>query len=576
MPAFFHLLKRYLPILDWGAAYNRSLLIDDAFAALIVTIMLIPQSLAYALLAGLPAQIGLYASILPLLGYALFGTSSTLAVGPVAVASLMTAAALSNLGTQDPATLVAAAAGMALFSGLFLMLMGFFRLGFLANFLSHPVIAGFITASAILIAVSQFKHLLGISASGDNLLHILHSLYEHSKDISWLTFILSLPTLFFLFWTRKNLKPLLLAMHLPEGLANLLAKAGPIVAIIATSWLSFAFDLERHGIAIVGEIPAGLPQLSLPYFSKQDLSLLGSSIILISLVGFVESVSVAQTLAAKRRERITPDQELIGLGAANMAAGISGGYPVTGGFARSVVNFDAGARTPAAGLFTALGIALVAAYLTPYLYYLPTATLAATIIAAVLSLVDFSILKSTWRLSKSDFLAVLATLGLTLLINVEWGISAGLLISIALHLYRTSKPHVALVGQVGDSQHFRNVLRHQVKTDPHILALRIDESLYFANARFLENFIYDQVVKQPQTKHVVLLCSAVNALDSSALESLKAINHHLDELGVKFHLSEVKGPVMDRIRRSDLLNSLTGDIALSHYEMIKALRQDNS
>ena len=365
-------------------------------------------------------------------------------------------------------------------------------------------------------------------------------------------------------------------MHLPEGLANLLAKAGPIVAIIATSWLSFAFDLERHGIAIVGEIPAGLPQLSLPYFSKQDLSLLGSSIILISLVGFVESVSVAQTLAAKRRERITPDQELIGLGAANMAAGISGGYPVTGGFARSVVNFDAGARTPAAGLFTALGIALVAAYLTPYLYYLPTATLAATIIAAVLSLVDFSILKSTWRLSKSDFLAVLATLGLTLLINVEWGISAGLLISIALHLYRTSKPHVALVGQVGDSQHFRNVLRHQVKTDPHILALRIDESLYFANARFLENFIYDQVVKQPQTKHVVLLCSAVNALDSSALESLKAINHHLDELGVKFHLSEVKGPVMDRIRRSDLLNSLTGDIALSHYEMIKALRQDNS
>jgi SulP family sulfate permease len=298
--------------------------------------------------------------------------------------------------------------------------------------------------------------------------------------------------------------------------------------------------------------------------------LIGSAV-LISIIGFVESVSVAQTLAAKKRQRIVPDQELIGLGAANIASGITGGYPVTGGFARSVVNFDAGAETPAAGAFTAVGLAIATLVLTPLLAYLPKATLAATIIVAVLSLVDFSILKRTWGYSKADFMAVAATILVTLGLGVEIGVSAGVGLSILIHLYKSSRPHTAVVGQVPGTEHFRNVLRHEVVTDDRILSLRVDESLYFANARYLEDRIYDLVTKRPELKHVVLVCPAINAIDMSALESLEAINERLESYGVTFHLSEVKGPVMDRLQRADFLDHLTGKVFLSQYQAIREL-----
>jgi SulP family sulfate permease len=301
------------------------------------------------------------------------------------------------------------------------------------------------------------------------------------------------------------------------------------------------------------------------------VSLIGSAM-LISMIGFVESISVAQTLAAKKRQRISPDQELIGLGAANIGASFSGGFPVTGGFSRSVVNFDAGADTPAAGAFTALGLALASVFLTPLIFFLPKATLAATIIIAVLSLVDFSILKKTWNYSKADFIAVLTTMTATLLLGIEMGVTAGVVISILIHLYKSSRPHMAVVGQVPGSEHYRNILRHDVITDPHILSVRVDESLYFANARYLEDAVYDLAVKQDDIKHVLLQCSAINTIDMSALESIEALNMRLKELGVTFHLTELKGPVMDRLKRTELFSELTGEVFLSQHCAVKKLR----
>ena len=564
-------LRRYLPCLEWLSRYDGACAVDDGIAALIVTIMLIPQSLAYALLAGLPPEVGLYASIAPLVLYGVFGTSRVLAVGPVAVVSLMTAAAIGEVAAQGTPAYHAAALALAFLSGLMLLSMGVFRLGFLANFLSHPVISGFITASGIIIAAAQLRHVLGIDAGGHNLVEIAQGLAGSISQTNLPTLVIGAATTAFLFWVRARLKALLLRLGLHARLADIIVKAGPVVGVAVTTVATWLAGLDGQGVRIVGEIPAGLPSLAMPPMDPvlwRDVAL---SALLISIIGFVESVSVAQTLAAKKRQRIVPDQELVGLGAANVAASFTGGYPVTGGFARSVVNYDAGAVTPAAGMFTAVGIALATLFLTPALYYLPKATLAATIIVAVLSLVDLGALKRTWIYSRSDFMAMLGTILVTLGVGVETGVVVGVLLSLALHLHRTSRPHWAVVGQVPGTQHFRNVKRHAVITSPRVLSIRVDESLYFPNARFLEDLISEQVASSDDLRHVVLMCPAVNFIDASALESLEAINERLLVGDVMLHLSEVKGPVMDRLKRSGFLQHLSGKIFLSHYDAMQAL-----
>lgn len=560
------MLKRYLPILDWGARYNRATFENDAMAAFIVTIMLIPQSLAYALLAGLPPEVGLYASIAPLVLYGIFGTSRALAVGPVAVVSLMTAVAVGEVAAQGTPEYYGAAIVLALLSGLMLAAMGLLKLGFLANYLSHPVISGFITASGILIATSQLKHILGVPAGGHNLLEMLDSLRAALPQTDRRTLAIGLAATGFLFWARTRLKPLLLDKGWAQRRAEIATKAAPIAAVAVTTFTAWLLGLNDLGVAVVGAVPQGLPGITLPPVDPGLWGSLAVSALLISVVGFVESVSVAQTLAAKRRQRIVPDQELIGLGAANIGAAVTGGYPVTGGFARSVVNFDAGAETPAAGIFTAGGIALATVLLTPLLYFLPQATLAATIIVAVLSLVDFGAIRRTWAYSKADFAAMAATILFTLGFGVEAGIVSGVALSIALHLHRTARPHYAIVGLVPGTEHFRNVQRHRVVTDPAILTIRIDESLFFPNARFLEDLIYDAIAADPEIRHVILMCPAVNFVDASALESLEEINHRLDDAGVRLHLSEVKGPVMDRLRRVKFLDDLTGEVFLTQFD----------
>ncbi len=558
--------SRHVPVLDWGRRYDREALSSDLIAAVIVTIMLIPQSLAYALLAGLPPEAGIYASILPIILYAIFGTSRALAVGPVAVVSLMTAAAIGQIAETGTVGYAVAALTLAFLSGAILLVMGVFRLGFLANFLSHPVIAGFITASGILIAASQLKHILGIRAEGDTLIEVLDSLVRNLGDVNGITLAIGVSATAFLFWVRRGLKPRLRALGLGPRMADVLTKAGPVAAVLVTTLATWGFGLSDLGVSVVGSVPQSLPPLTMPSFSPDLLRQLAIPALLISVIGFVESISVAQTLAAKKRQRIDPDQELIGLGAANIGAAFTGGYPVTGGFARSVVNFDAGAETPAAGAFTAVGLAIAAVALTPLVFFLPKATLAATIIVAVLSLVDFSILKKTWAYSRADFVAVAATILLTLGFGVETGVSAGVILSIGLHLFKTSRPHVAEVGLVPGTQHFRNVLRHTVETDDRVLTLRVDQSLYFVNARFLEDLIQDRVTDDSPLQHVVLMFSAVNEVDFSALESLEAINTRLIDLGIGLHLSEVKGPVMDRLRSSHFLAVLNGQVFQSQFD----------
>ena len=570
MPSWRRVLPS-LPVLQWGRAYNREALVSDGVAALIVTIMLIPQSLVYAMLAGLPPEVGLYASVAPLLLYAVFGTSRVLAVGPVAVVSLMTAAAIGQHAPAGTPEYWAVAITLAFLSGLLLLSMGLLRLGFLANFLSHPVISGFISASGILIAASQLKTLMGVSAEGHNFLDLSLSLMSQLGQVHVLTLAIGAATVAFLFWVRSGLKPLLQRLGMKPRAADVVAKTGPVAAIAVTTLLTWALDWQVQGVKIVGAVPQGLPPFTLPLWDLGLWQALLVPALLISVVGFVESVSVGQTLAAKRRQRIEPDQELVALGASNLGASFTGGFPVTGGFARSVVNFDAGAQTPAAGVFTAAGITLASLFLTPALYYLPQATLAATIVVAVLSLVDFSILRKTWRYAKSDFLAVLATLVATLTVGVEAGLVVGVALSLALYLYRTSRPHMAEVGLVAGTEHFRNVQRHTVVVSPRVLSLRVDESLYFANSRALEDRINNAVASRPALEHVVLQCSAINDIDASALESLEAIDLRLRGAGLKLHLSEVKGPVMDRLKATEFLHGLSGRLFFTHYQAIQEL-----
>jgi SulP family sulfate permease len=561
----------YLPILDWGRRYDRETLVSDLVAAVIVTLMLIPQSLAYAQLAGLPAQAGLYASIAPLVLYALLGTSRVLAVGPVAVVSLMTASTVGSFAAQGTAPYAAIALTLAFLSGAMLLVMGLLRWGFLAHFLSHPVISGFITASALLIAAGQLKVLLGMKVEGAHFFELVGGLVRHASEVHVLTAALGVTMVAFLFWARRGLKPLLVRLGLPARGADLAAKAAPVVGIALSAALTWQLQWAQQGVKIVGTVPQGLPPLTTPLWDLALWKELALPALLISVVGFVESVSVGQTLAARRRQRIEPDRELVALGAGNLGAAFTGGFPVTGGFARSVVNFDAGAQTPAAGVFTAVGILAAALLLTPALYFVPQATLAATIVVAVLSLVDVSVFRHTWAYSKSDFSAAVATVLVTLGTGVEAGLIAGVGLSLAMFVYRTSRPHIAEVGLVPGTEHFRNVQRHTVQTDEAVLGLRVDESLYFANARALEDRLNEEVAQRPGLRHVVLQCSAINDIDASALESLEAIDARLRDAGITLHLSEVKGPVMDRLQGTELLQHLRGQVFLSHYQAVQVL-----
>jgi SulP family sulfate permease len=563
------LLARLSPL--WLREYRRDKLSGDMTAGFIVTVMLIPQSLAYAMLAGLPLEVGIYASIAPLIVYAIFGTSMTLAVGPVAVASLMTASALAPLATPGSPEYVAMAAQLAMISGVMLFLFGVLRLGAVAHFLSHPVISGFISGSAVLIAISQVKHVIGISFPGRGVWENLVGLASGVDRINVATAALGLVSLIFLWWARGGLPKLLQRLGIKDSLASTLSKLAPMLAVVLTTLtVSFA-GLDAIGVKVVGEVPAGLPSLAWAALDWSNVSILWGPALLIGLVGFVESISVAQSLAIKRKQRITPDNELLGLGAANMASALSGGFPVTGGFARSVVNFAAGAQTPLAGVISAILMGLVLVGFTDWFEKLPQAVLAATIIVAVTSLIDLTTLRRAWKYDRADAVALMVTALGVIALGVEIGVLLGVALSLGVVIWRSSHPHMAIVGRVPGTEHFRNVARHKVETAPDALAIRIDENLFFANAQTVEARLQSMVAKAgDSTRKVLLILSAVNQIDSTAVEMLEEFEHSLASQGKELWFAEVKGPVADRLNKSELGSKMQSRTALSTNDLMGA------
>jgi SulP family sulfate permease len=552
---------RYIPALDWLLHYQSRHLVGDIIAGIIVASLLIPQSMAYALLAGLPPQVGLYAGIAPAIIYPLLGTSRVLAVGPVAVDSLMVAAAVSQMAPQDSPQYLAYALTLAFLVGIIELSMGLLRLGFLVNFLSRSVISGFISGAAVIIAFSQVKHLFGLSLpSTESFFQLLFALITRLPETNFVALGLGLGSVIILLYFSNPLVRQLKRRGWSDQKILPVSKSAPLLVVIVGTLLVWSLQLNQvAGIKVVGDIPQGLPPLTLPLFDIPALQLLLPTALAIALVGYMEGFAGGQALASKRREKIDANQELIAFGAANLGASFTGGYPVTGGVSRSVVNFSAGANTGLASIITGCLLAITVLFLTSLFYFLPQACLAAIIITAVYKLIDFATFKRMWSYDRADGIAWLATFLIVLSLGVEKGIILGALIALGLHLWRTSHPHIAVVGRVGDSEHFRNELRHAVTTSPQVLAVRVDESLYFANAKYLENFLSREIADRHDVRDVLLVCSAVNVIDASALEILETLVVDLKGLGIGFYLAEVKGPVMDKLIHIGFIDQLGKD-----------------
>ncbi len=552
-------LKRFVPALEWLAHYERKHLRGDALAGVIVATLLIPQAMAYALLAGLPPQVGLYASLLPLAVYAMLGSSRFLSVGPSALLSLLILTEVGALAEPGSSRYLAFAMATALIAGAMQIAMGAARVGVITNFLSQPVLSGFTSAAACLIALSQVKHLLGVPLPPTDHLHeLLAELTRAVPQTRWPTVAISIASILLLL-AFQYLLPRVLARWkaFPIALAQSLSKSGPIVVVIIGTAIAAAFHLgARNGVGIIGEIPSGLPRFALPALVASEFLPLIPLAFAISFIGFLENISVAKSLAAKRRQRVDSNQEFIALGAANLAAGVTGGYPVSGSFARSTVNFTAGANTGLASLITVAVVGLAALFLMPLFHHLPQAVLAAIIIIAVTGLIDFAMPRRLWRYNKADAAALILTFVAVLALGVEKGILIGVASTIILYLWRTSQPHMAVVGRVSNTEHFRNVRRHEVQTLPHVLLLRIDESLYFANAKYIEDFVLCAAAERPQLRHLVLICNAINFIDASALETLTDLRTRMQDAGIELYLTEIKGPVMDRLADTEFLEQL--------------------
>jgi SulP family sulfate permease len=559
LPTSLSWLKCRVPAFDWLAHYERKHLPGDALSGVIVATLLIPQAMAYALLAGLPPQVGLYASLLPLAVYALLGSSRFLSVGPSALLSLLIVTQVAALAEPGSSRYLAFAMATALIVGVMQIAMGALRLGVLTNFLSQPVLSGFTSAAACLIALNQVKHLLGLQLPQTEHLHeLLAELARAVPQTRSPTVAISIASVLLLL-AFQYLLPRVLARwrSFPARLAQSLSNSGPIVVVIVGTAIVAAFHLgARNGVIIIGEIPSGLPRFALPALAASEFLPLIPLAFTVSFIGFLENISVAKSLAAKRRQKVDSDQEFIALGVANLAAGVTGGYPVSGSFARSMVNFSAGANTGFASLITVAVVGIAALFLMPLFHHLPQAVLAAIIIIAVTGLMDFAMPRRLWRYNKADAAAWILTFVAVLAVGVTKGILIGVASTILLYLWRTSRPHMAVVGRVANTEHFRNVQRHKVETLPHVLMLRIDESLYFANAKYIEDFVLRAAAERPELRHLVLICNAINFIDASALETLSDLRTRMQDAGIQLYLTEVKGPVLDRLADTEFLKQV--------------------
>lgn len=570
--------SRVVPVLSWMSDYTQEKATGDLIAGLIVAVMLVPQSMAYAMLAGLPPEVGLYASIVPLVIYGVMGTSRPLAVGPVAIVSLMTATAIAPLAEQGSGEYIVLALTLALLAGVVQIVMGVVRAGFLVAFLSHPVLSGFINAAALVIGASQVRHLLGIEADGETFVAQVTSLLSNIGGTNPMTLAIGVASLVLLLYFRSYAGAHLRSLGIPERVVIPLSRVGTLLTVALATAAVWLYSLDREsGVAVTGNIPGGLPPISIPELSPSLIVDLLPAAFIISLVGFMESISVAKTLASRKREKIDPNQELVALGSANLGAAFTGGYPVTGGLSRSVVNDSAGAQSPIASILTAGFILLTVLFLTPLFTFLPRATLAAVVLVAVIGLIETHTLRRVWKYSRADTLALIATFIMVLTIGIEIGIAVGVLTSVALFLWHTSQPHIAELGRIKGTEVFRNVERHETETDPRVLIIRIDENLYFANTSRMDNTISQSIAERPEIEHLVLVGSAVNSIDASALESLEELTTRLQSSGVTVHLAAFKGPVMDRLRTTELIELVGWDHAhLTVNQAYERITQERS
>ncbi|MDD2724948.1 MAG: sulfate permease [Methylovulum sp.] len=563
-------LAGFLPIIGWLKTYHRKDFSDDLFAGIITAILLVPQSIAYAILAGLPPQLGLYASVLPPAIYALLGTSRTLSVGPVSIAAIMVASALtapeiSVLGNPAQSALILSAE-----SGVIMLLMAVLRMGGLVNFISHPVLAGFTSGAALLIIGSQLPQVLGIkipSCAWD-----LSCYAQAMQRFSPATPIIGASALMLLIFFGSPLTGLLKKLHVNLSVVTAISKCGPLLTVLLATAAVGYFQLTDNAVAVVGSIPSGFPSPKADFINVEKWRLLLPYAGFIALIAYVESVAIAKVTANLRGEKIVPNQELIGLGCANLMAAIFGGMPVAGGFSRTMVNFSAGARTQMAMLIAALILALAVIFLSTWFENIPKAALAAIILVAIFRLVRIKHIFHTWQYDRGDGMAELATLLGVLVLGIEQGITLGIVLTIASHLRKTSQPHIAVVGRVPDTEHFRNIKRHSVETWHHLLLVRIDESITYANISYIEDYLAGELRRQPNTKHVVLILNSVNDIDATALESLEIFNQTLQASGRTLNLSETKGPVFDKLQKTDFLEQIKpGKVFFRTEDAVKAL-----
>ncbi|WP_180003688.1 MULTISPECIES: SulP family inorganic anion transporter [unclassified Acinetobacter] len=568
-----HILQKF-PAWQWLQHYSPVKFKSDVLASLIVIAMLVPQGMAYSMLAGLPPIMGLYASILPMIVYALIGGSSTLSIGPVAIISMMTFATLNPLFEIGSPVYIEAATLLALMVGLISLMLGVLRFGFLIQLISHPVIKSFIIASALLIALGQFKFLVDVPLKANNIPEFVLSLWEYLSLTHFASLIFGVLAILFLIYVPKILATQSIQSRF--GSTAFLSKALPLILVVISIASVMLFDLQNVGIKTVGEIPSGFPPLSFPHWNWELVQTLLPGATMIAMISFVESLSIAQATALQQRSQLNSNQELIALGLANLSAGVSSAFPVTGSLSRTVVNADAGAKTPMAGVLSSLLIIVVSLYFTGFFQDLPLVILAATIIVSIWKLVDFKPFVDTWRYSKADGIAMWVTFFGVVCIDISTGLIIGIISTFILLLWRISRPHIAVIGLVEGTQHFRNVQRHHVYTAPHILSLRIDENISFLNANTLKGFLINEVSQNIDLEHVVINCSSVSSIDLSALEMLEDLNAELSKLDIRLHFSEVKGPVMDKLQHSKLLTHLSGQIFLTHYQAVTELATASS
>lgn len=547
------------PALKWLKTYHPTHFKADVVAALIVLAMLVPQGMAYAMLAGLPPVMGIYASILPMIIYAFTGSSTTLSIGPVAIISMMVFSALQPLFAVGSTAYIEAACLLAIMVGIISLILGLFRFGFLIQLISHPVIKSFIIASALLIALGQFKFLLDIPLQTNNIPEFIGSLVNNFHHISFLSVGVSLAAISILVFLPKWVR------------SDFLNKTIPLLLVLSSIIVVYAFSLDQHGLKTVGIIPTGLPSFHFPTWNFDLVQKLLPSAFIIAMISFVESLAIAQATALQKRDDLNSNQELIALGLANIAAGINMGFAVSGSLSRTVVNSDAGAKTPMSGVMSSLLMIAVSLYFTSFFQNLPLTILAATIFVSIWKLVSFLPFFETWKYSKADGLAMWATFFGVTCIDISTGLVIGIILTFILLLWRISRPHIAVIGLVEGTQHFRNVSRYDVLTTETIASFRIDENLNFLNAHVLKGYIITELSHNPQIQHVVINCSSISNIDLSAVEMLEELNGELLQLGIQLHLSEVKSPVMDRLNSSRLINMLSGKIFLSHYQAIQTL-----